>query len=314
MRICFYADGPKSGFANNGGSQTILRSVEALRLLGHQVDTIAEHDSFTWFHHDPSLRSVDGRYDAMVAVSSRDVKKMCQLYHGKADLLFWWVRGKELWQMSEKKLIERAHMVHCITNASHLSDWLSSHGVESQVCFAGLDFDTFHGTSTRYNTHVTVGGLYHKAHKTKRWDIIKRLAREYECCPQYEFRSFGHSKMVDKRNLIGRRGMNYKTLPTFYRSCNIWVAPTELEGFHNVAAEANLCGCLVVCNRMPTNGMGDYATDETAMRFDTYQELFECLKSPQWEKIEKMQAVLNAIGNRNYNMKRFVEILCHQLV
>ena len=95
----------------------------------------------------------------------------------------------------------------------------------------------------------------------------------------------------------------------FYNECDIWLAPTELEGWHNCPAEANLCGCLVICNRLDSNGM-DYATEETAMRFTGFDELLACIENPDFSKVEKMKKVLhNKIGNRENNMKKFIDII-----
>jgi hypothetical protein len=56
--------------------------------------------------------------------------------------------------------------------------------------------------------------------------------------------------------------------------------------------------------------MGDYATEETAMRYSTEDELMDCLDNPDYSKVEKMQKILREkIGSRSENMKRMVKLL-----
>ena len=282
MNICFYAAGPKSGLACNGGSRTILKSAEVLRGLGHTVSVCARRDLFTWFDHPKPTRDPDPDRDVLVAVSARDVKNACKL----RGPVVWWMRGIETWQMPEDKLIERAKMVDkMIVNASHLQGWLAERGVNSDVCFAGMDFDVFVDRGGARNE--VCGGLVNKTHDTKHSDLVKRVAS------WWKYGDFVEQAMV---------GM--------YNGCRIWFAPTELEGFHNVPAEANLCGCLVVCSRHPHNGMSDYATDDTAMRYDTFEEVVECIRNPDYGKVSLMQKVLRKqIGSREKNMRRFVSLL-----
>ena len=154
-----------------------------------------------------------------------------------------------------------------------------------------------------------IGCLYHKK-SIKGWSTFVELAKRL---PKnlYEFVSFGAYDLnvpewidlymanptPDKKRLL-------------YNICDIWFSPVTLEGWHNVAAEANLCNCLVVCNRIKSNGMGDYATDETAMRYNTIDEAVRCCIDPDWSKVRKMQNVLkNKIGGRCKNMKRLADLL-----
>jgi len=46
------------------------------------------------------------------------------------------------------------------------------------------------------------------------------------------------------------------------------------------------------------------------MRYDTWDELISCIENPDFSKVSKMQKVLREkIGNREDNMRKFVEIL-----
>jgi hypothetical protein len=295
MKIAFYAAGPKSGLSNNGGSRTILKSAEVLRELGHEVDVVASHDSFTWFSHPKPVRQVPEDADVVVAVSARDVKNAVK--SGKP--VYWWIRGKELWQMPEEKLIERAKSVRCITNALHLKDWLASHKVNSRVCYAGTDDWEEEERAPREGRRLVVGCLKHTGHKTKRWDMCLDLL----------------SRLDDQRFKVIHTGDPTKTqeqMQEFYNKCDIWFAPTELEGFHNVPAEAGACGCLVVARRDPSGGMRDYCNEETSHLFDTIEEAIGAIESPDFSKVPRFQQKLYQIGSRHSNMYRFAEMICQK--
>jgi hypothetical protein len=99
-------------------------------------------------------------------------------------------------------------------------------------------------------------------------------------------------------------------MKNIYMNSHVWVAPTELEGFHNVAAEASLCGNIIVCNKRNSNGMGDYADDETAMRYDNVDQIIPMIKHPNPDCYWKMRDVLfTKIGDREKNMKILIETL-----
>ena len=295
MRIAFYANGPKSGLDNNGGSRTILKSAEVLRDLGHRVDIVATHDAFTWFSHPKPVRQVPEGDGVVVAVSARDVKNAVKYARGKP--VYWWIRGKELWQMPEEKLIERASWVKCITNAQHLTDWLKSHKVKSRVCYAGMDDWEEFKRPERTQRRIVIGCLKHTGHKTKRWDMCLDLL----------------NRLDDHRFEVIHTGDPTKTqaqMQEFYNRCDIWFAPTELEGFHNVPAEAGACGCLVVARRDPSGGMRDYCDEETAHLFSTMEEAVRAIESPDFSKVPRLQQRLDQIGSRHSNMYRFAEMLC----
>jgi hypothetical protein len=210
---------------------------------------------------------------------------------------FWWMRGWERWVRGEPWLISKikkfvASGGKIIVNSPWLIKQLKDKcNVDAKLCYAGLDLDIWEDRNNiRKNS---IGFLGKRKHVTKRHDLCMELMKRF---PNKNFFSL-------------EENVNYKELISLYNKCDIWFAPTELEGFHNVPAEANLCGCLVVCNRLDSNGM-DYATDETAMRYSGYDEMLACIENPDFNRVSKMQAVLKEkIGNRFENMKRFIEIL-----
>jgi len=190
--------------------------------------------------------------------------------------------------MPKDKIMKKAKKISVIVNATHLL----KHFPKAKVCYAGLDLD-FWGTKPWLELKNTIGFMKYEKHKTKRNDLMDKLKKKYSTI---------------ELNIKGK--CNDKELKELYRSIDIYVAPTELEGFHNVPAEACLCGCLIVCNRRDSNGMGDYATDETAMRYTGWDELLEAIENPNFSKVAKMQKLLKEkIGNREKNMKRFVRLI-----
>lgn len=294
MKICFYASGRKSGLANNGGSKTILRSIETLKKLGHEAYVVAKYDQFSWFRHSAPATSIRKGTDAVVAVSARDVTYAIDAARGMP--VYWWMRGLEKWQFPEEELVHRAKLVRPITNSSHLSKWLAYYDIYSQVCYAGLDLDMWNNDSSAPRRGV--GCLSHSVHKTKRYDVCEKVMKHTPDMFWEILNKKPHINLDDNR------------LKWLYNSCKIWLATTELEGFHNVPAEAALCGCLVVCNKHKHNGMSDYADDTTAMRYSTPEEALSCLKNPDYSLVPRMQEkIREKIGSREKNMQRFVELI-----
>ncbi len=303
------------GLDCNGGSRTILLSAGALRKLGHKVDIVTFKDKFNWFKHKKVIKTVQKNTDVVIAISILDVPLIYRKYYGKHKLCYY-SRPFESWQMPKRRIVKtltrftKKYKGTVISNSQWQIDWLKKHGIKSRLVYSGLDLDEYYPVSNvRFkNTHI--GALHHKFHKTKRWDLVMKVAKNLDV-NKYMFEVL----TADKKG-TGVNHMAYWYQPSLeekrrmYSTCNIWLAPTEKEGFHNVAAEANLCGCLVVCNRLKRNGMGDYATEETAMRYSSDDEMLACLKNPDFSKVEKMQNILiRNIGSREKNMKRLVKIL-----
>jgi len=293
LNISFYSDDPKwSQLSNGGGTRTILKSAQALRELGHKVSIVAHKDNFTWEKHQKPIHKVPANTDILIAVTISDVKHIMKY---KGMRLAYYSRPVECdtkghkWQMSQKKALAtlrkfKKHNGTVISNSGWQVDWLAKHGIKSNLVYSGIDLDFWNDTG---GSHKYIGGLINKRHKTKRSDIVKKYATVH---------------LKNNLNAYGVREL--------YNKCSIWLAPTEKEGFHNVPAEACMCGNLIVCNRLKRNGMGDYATDETAMRYDTEDELLECIENPDFNKVSLMQELIREkIGSREKNMKRMVRLL-----
>ena len=292
MKICFFAGDPFwGGISNNGGSRTILKSAEALRKLGHRVDVVAVADNFKWFKHPKVLKKVPKDTEAIVAISISDIRWMHKL---KTDAKkFYWMRGYETWRIrKESKYLKALERQPVIVNSTNLKLHLKRKGISADLCFAGLD-EIVDTTEHYLIRQENVGFLGPSMHATKRYDLCEKLMK---ALPE---KHYGTMVKVSERKHA-----------EFYNNFGVWFAPTESEGFHNPPAEAALYGCVVVCNRMETNGMMDYADDETAMRYNTFEEAVECVRNPDWNTVGRMQTRLwEKIGSREENMKRFVKIL-----
>ncbi len=285
-----------SSIANNGGSKSIVKSAEALVKLGHETVIMTRVNHYTWSEIKTNVvygEVLPYQFDVVVNVSVMDVDHTLKM---PIENKIWWLRAWPVWVKGEEYLIKTIKMFviaggRMIVNATHLKDKLEKIGVESTVCFAGLDLEFWNDEFTLedIDSGLVIGGCKYERHATKNSDIVSKYA---------------NYPMSIKQN------MDNAKLQDYYADCHIWLAPTILEGFHQSPAEANLCGCLVVCNRNPSNGIGDYGTDETAMRYDNIEELETCLKNPDFDKVARMQTLLKIkIGSREKCMKRFVEVI-----
>lgn len=309
MNIAFYANHKKwGGLANNGGTRTILKSAHALRKLGHRVDVVARSNKFTWFNIPDPVRKVPKDTDIIIAVSfsdAADVVAKCSPDIKRA----WWMRGWESWRVdSESDIYKVARKLPVITNGSRLCSLLANRNIDSYLCYAGLDLDKWFRVPLESSSKTRIGCLYNTKHPTKRWDVFESMVdvMGFKSC---EYVAFGTEKCHCHWLRKYLRNPSHEQLRELYSSCDIWVAPTENEGFHNVPAEAALCGCLIMANRMPSNGM-DYATEETAILFDKPKEIYSAVVRPDRSKVSKMQDyIVNKIGTREANMKKFVTIL-----
>ncbi len=297
MKVCFSGLHKHwGGLACNGGSQTILKSAEALRSLGHKVDVAATVDRFKWFKHPKPVKKIPKDADAVVAISISDVDIVMKKARNK---MAYWARPFEFWQMPKNEIIKTLKrfarndgLIFC--NSSWQVKWLEKYDIPSILQFAGIDFDRWEKYKPRCPESPIICTLYHK-HPRKQFKKAGRLA----AMDDNEWRVLGKGVWVTGKKLVD-----------FYNQCNIWFAPTRLEGFHNVPVEAALCGCLIVCMNEPKNGMMDYCNDETAHVCDSLEEAAEAIKNPDYDKVKKMDAYLRIyIGTRDRNMKRFAGCL-----
>jgi hypothetical protein len=328
MNILYNAS--RCGIGNNGGSKTIIKSAETLRKLGHKVRIWAEVNYYTWHDlkvpiykqskknkdilYNPNFEIVGFKkqgFDTIINVSIWDVKSTLK---SPIENKVWWMRGWETWVKGEDYLINQIKRFvdsggRIIVNSGWLKDKLKSINIKSSLCWAGLDLDFGKdsaywrdggkGLYQKYKSY-TIGGLWHPKHKTKNYHIFEQLQKHFQGNDRYEFKTLGNT-------------LNNNQLLEFYNECDIWLALSELEGFHQVPAEAALCGCGIIYNDVDSGGTRDYCTPETATPFKSFEELVQVIEDYDFykgDKVEKMLWLLNKkIGNRETNMKKFVEVL-----
>jgi hypothetical protein len=309
MNIVFYA-GHKyyGGLGLCGGARTTLMSAQVLRDMGHKVSVVAPSDKFTWFDHPKVLSEIPKDTEAVIACSVSDIKGMHKTAPKNAKK-FYWMRGLEKWQIPEEQILKEMKRGHRnIVNSSWLKRVVNGWGIDCDLVWQGVDIDLWlNKADIDYEAIPSIGCLYNTKHNTKRWDMfVSLIGLLGEGC---SYNGFGVDK--PKQNLkMYLQNPKQQELRRLYNSTNIWFCPTELDSFHNVPLEAALCGCLVMCRRIESNGMEDYATDETAMRFDSISEAISLIKKPDYSKVKKMQdLIVNKIGDRKRSMQKLMEVL-----
>ncbi len=321
MNILFNAS--QCGLGNNGGTKTIIRCAETLQELGHDVHIWANINNYTWHKskiqclpyldigNNPVVADLmDIDWDAFVAVSIWDIEHTLKLKYSQVDNKLWYMRGWEKWYKGEEYLIDQIKKFvaaggRIIVNSSWLINQLQEKcGVESQLCYSGLDLDQWEFGNQGYDKPYTVGCLVNNKHQTKGDHFLAQLN-------DYEFDKLIKKDIIFYTFSLDAKGhKNNKDMWYFYMQCDIWLSCSTNEGFHQCPAEAALSGALVIYNDIDSGGTRDYCTPETAKPYRTFDECIEALESPDFSKVEKMQKVLKEkIGSREKNMKRFVELI-----
>jgi hypothetical protein len=310
MNLAF--NGIASGLGNNGGTRTILLCQKTLEELGHRCDFISGVDNFTWFDHKPVINYLPDDLDAIISVACSDVAPTLSIDVPKKA---WYIRGHENWSMSNQDLghLYRDPRFLNIVNSKGLQHMLDrKFHAHSAVVYQGVDFHEWKDRKLR-GDKIRIGCLSNKRHVTKRWEdfvaLSQILGRD-----DYEYVAFGHEPREDTFLNGFIQIPSHDDLVNLYSSCHIWFAPTELEGLHNPAIEAALCGCLLLANDRPLNGMIlDYAfNNETAMIYKArdIEHAAQKVKNPSWNLIPAMSKCIRTnIGSRKDNMKKLVKHL-----
>lgn len=308
MNITF--DASRCGLGNNGGTRTIVLSAEILQAMGHYVSIYSRVNHYTWNPISvPVVKAVKHKADVVIAVSLKDIPSLTDDWQpsGMAGKLVYWMRGWEQWlgdvPWTTKHFLRAGG--HVITNASWLARRLTDlHVSVSGICFSGLDIpkQEYHARPGK----KTIGFLYNTV-KSKRMDLAFSLSKKLK---DYTFYCYGVNAPVMYGNIQSLNQPTPWEKAMMYDKCAVWFAPTESEGFHNCPAEAALHGCAVVCNALQSNGMGDYATSDTANFYYNESEIVDVVKSVDYSKVPKMQKLLiEKIGSREKNMKIFEDMI-----
>jgi hypothetical protein len=165
-----------------------------------------------------------------------------------------------------------------------------------RVLYPGYD-PIWHQEHRAYDK-PTIGVLHH----------IKR-SKGYHFFKEVKKILGGGYKYVEAGNDI----MDDSGMADIYHRCDIWFAPTSVEGLHCPPMEANLCGALVVCSNHPGNGMvPDYANSDTAMvyEFGNVESAVDAIRNADYSKVFKMMLRIKSnIGTREKNMKRLIKLI-----
>ena len=247
MKILFNVIG--SNLGNNGGSHTIVKSVNTLIDLGHDVNILVDGgNSYTWSILKADLIvTKDPRdiptADAIISTSFKSVEfaDKCNIknkYH--------WIRGWETWAIDEKNLVNilKRSTAKKIVNSIGLQNKLSNFNIDSTIIYPGYDFDEIYPLGIRKDEEIILGGLYNSGTKRK----SKRTEWMFKCYnilkEKYPIKLFMFgSDGVPKNNIdYYIRNPEIEEKNNIYNVINIWMSPSELEGLHIPPAEAMMTG------------------------------------------------------------------------
>lgn len=325
MRIIFNLI--NCGLGPNGGSSTLVKSANTLQKLGHKVYVIdSGKNQHTWTPLNTKHIIVKSHNnipdaDVVIATGFNTVRSTLTL-PDRCGIKTHWIRGFELWNMSEKEIINKVLKVptHKIVNSICLQNKLKSLGFDSEIIRPGYDLGDFTQLKIRNKTNdVTIlGGLYNEGKKrqTKRveWIIeaVKILRRKY----RIQLWMMGNEpkpniEVIDKYFQRPDR----QTKNTFYNHINIWLAPTSLEGLHMPSAEAMLTGSTCVCSSAPMSGMQDYVIGNlngliAENNFESFVETIEKFlknKDMMFNYGAMARESVFKLGSREENMEKMVK-------
>lgn len=322
------------GLANNGGSDTIVRSANTLVDLGHKVTIVDNINcSYTWNKIRAEHRKIRNPADipdadAVISTGFKTVVESLS-FPARCGKRFHWIRGWETWTYPERYIVNiiLRYPVTRMANGIQLQRKLAGYGVASHLVRPGYDENGFsYPREERNGKHVVIGALYNDVNEKKRsskrinwiFETTERLKKEFDNLVGLFM--FG----INKKSEIGVEVIDdYVQQPqgemknAIYRIVDIWLAPTMLEGLHRPPAEAMLTECPVVGTNATLSGMADYLKHyETGLVANNNIESFiknvRLLVKDKELRVrlgkQARQAVL-ALGDRKANMQKMVEVL-----
>ena len=292
------------GLGNNGGSQNIIRCADILTDIGHDVVLYSNGRNRCTWKKIEKAEYVCSKYipdsDVIIATGYHSVPSTLL---AKCSKKFYYVRGFELWQASEKDLLASYKTMPCLVNSEWLQWYMITRGISAELVYLGLDFSLFYKENIKRK--ITLGGLYHTKHKTKNHDEILKIAEKVGCDVSLLNRDIVSPDPIELR--------------FWYNTIKIWVAASTLEGLHNPPMEAALCGCSLLCSNAPRGGTSDYGTNnETATIYPqgdisyASEKVLEILETPEKQTILNntlIQVLNNKIGSKKYNMEKLSRFL-----
>ena len=231
------------------------------------------------------------------------------------------VRGWEIWEHSEEKLVKiiKESPTIKIVNSISLQDKLKKFGIESYIIRPGYDPDYF-PRNLRGSENFVVGGIYNIGPKraTKRVDWIfkclEKLKKRFK--PKIELYMYGCEGRPDPipyyRFNACSHDKNY-----IYNKVDVWLSPSCLEGLHIPPMEAGLTECCVIGVNTELCGTKDYLIDnETGLYSENNLPSFiDTVERALNDKELRLRLGKNLrekiifLGDRTINMKRLIEFL-----
>ena len=297
MRIVFNLN--VVGLGNNGGSRTLIKCAEALKDLGCEVFICSPTNRYTWHHIRVEVVPRIPKCDVIIATGFHSVHSTLI---AKKARKFYYVRGFELWQAKESKLLKSYRSMQCIVNSEWLQQYMADNGIEAHLVYPGVDLGDFRNDEN--DRERIIGGIFSKKHKTKHHDDVIAIGETLKC----------------KTLLLNRDIKNPKTsdLRDFYNKIKVWISPSELEGLHNCPMESSLCGCGLVSTNHPRGGTADYAINkQTALVYpdrniekaaEYVDKLFNDDAYAKSLNQNMCTLLREKIGDRKTNMKRLLKI------
>lgn len=326
MKVIF--DLRKTGLGNNGGSSTLIKSGNALVDLG--VDVVfadGGKNQHTWTklkaEHIIVKNNKLPKADFIIATGYKSVATTVKS-PDSAGIKCHYLRGWETWQGSEQWIVNtilKAPTVKFV-NGLCLQDKLKQYNHKSYLVRPGYDFGELFPKNVRKNNEkIVIGGLNkqgkHVNTKRTMWilDSIKELKKKYGK-NKIELLMFGmDAKPNGVDNYIKNPSMDVKN--NLYNYCDIWLAPTMLEGLHMPPAEAMMTECPVVGTNAEMNGMKDYLIDKKTgfVSENNFKSFLSCIDKLVSDKEIRLLYGVNArkrvleIGDRKENMNKFIKLL-----
>lgn len=297
MRIVFNFQ--EVGLGNNGGTRTIIKCAETLQNLGHEVILSSKAMRYTWHKTEVKVGRKIPDCDIIVATGYRSVGSTLK---ARARAKFYYVRGLELWNTTQEKLLKSFRSLRVIVNSSWLRDFMSRHNIECDLIYPGLDFDSFF--DLKEPRKEVIGGLFSSKHRTKKHGHVAKIAK-----------ISGYPLLMINRDI---KGAGPTELCKFYNKVKVWVSSSELEGLHNCPMEASLCGCGSVISNHPRGGTGDYAIpNKTCLVYNAgdLESAAEKVNALMQDDILRNRLVKSMnnhlrdnIGDRTANMSKLVSL------
>jgi len=326
MRIIFNL--LNTGLGNNGGSSTIVKSANTLVDLGHEVIIVdTGKNKHTWTPLKAKhlvVKDIENipHADVIIATGFKSVESTIQA-NKKCGKKVHWIRGFELWNMSRDEIIKMLRSpTHKMVNSIGLRKLLNMYDISCQLIRPGYDFDEIYPLNIRNDCRKPkIGALYNSGtkRKTKRVDWVFKAIEKLRESYVVDLYMYGSET---KGNEIPNNLISYyinEPKPDIknkiYNLCDIWVAPTELEGLHIPPAEAMLTECPVVGTDAQLNGMEDYLINGktgivSANNISAFTEAIETLlldKELRLKLGENARKKILELGSRKENMTSMVE-------